>query len=379
MAAASLSHELTHFIKDYSPELYGQLKSFVTGAISTEELSRLVDQQQRWDRSGTMSYDAALDEVVANACQTMLMDTKAIGRLARQNMKLGQKIVDYIADWSQRVEDAFADVDTSDGAIYAAVRAMEKSLDQLQERWDAALEDAANARRAELTVLLDRKRINREFNYRPTAKNTEIENASGQAYTTACIAIPSVIEDGIEIEHHKNHKKRGYPTWTYAAPVLIDNERGNLAVVVKETSDYFYDVHSVLTPDGHLLVLDSNKKAEASDGGASQSEEVVAPSMLSADITIPDTAADGKTPSADLARAFAEDDAAAAESGTQLQQWDNEHNEWAPAFFSRMQNVVDEWTNGKGQKLPAKMAAGQLKNSPAADMFNILMGCDYSG
>ena len=44
----------------------------------------------------------------------------------------------------------------------------------------------------------------------------------------------------------------------------------------------------------------------------------------------------------------------------QFQRWDQEHNDWAPISYSKMQNVVNDWTNGKGQPLPPKMSAQQV-------------------
>ena len=39
---------------------------------------------------------------------------------------------------------------------------------------------------------------------------------------------------------------------------------------------------------------------------------------------------------------------------------DENHNDWAPEFYSKMERVIDDWTNGKGQPLGAKMAANQV-------------------
>lgn len=39
---------------------------------------------------------------------------------------------------------------------------------------------------------------------------------------------------------------------------------------------------------------------------------------------------------------------------------DEQSNNWAPEFYSKMANTINEWTNGKGQPLGAKMAANQV-------------------
>ena len=37
------------------------------------------------------------------------------------------------------------------------------------------------------------------------------------------------------------------------------------------------------------------------------------------------------------------------------------HNKWAPVFYSRMQQTIEDWTNGKGQPLGDKMSAQQVE------------------
>lgn len=155
MAAASLSHELTHWMQEYAPEQYRELKDFIVSEIlkaDPQELNRLVQQQQRWEKGRSLSYEQALDEVVANACQTMLLDSKAIAKLARQNMTLAERIRDFIEDWSNKIKEAFAEVDTSKGAIYDSLRAVEGSLDRIQELWDEGIEAAAQSYNAEQTA-----------------------------------------------------------------------------------------------------------------------------------------------------------------------------------------------------------------------------------
>ena len=52
----------------------------------------------------------------------------------------------------------------------------------------------------------------------------------------AVTAIPQVLKRGIVAGEHADHKYRGFPTITFAAPVEINGMRGNMAVVVKQES-----------------------------------------------------------------------------------------------------------------------------------------------
>lgn len=152
LAAATLSHELTHYMQEFAPEEYEQLKQFIiSNVLQKGELDRLVQQQLRLEPN--LSYDQALDEVVANACQTMLQDSKAIAKLARQNMTLAEKIADYIEDITARLKAAFEDVNYKDNLpLYNAVKAMEDQLDEMQRLWDAGIEAATENYNAQNTV-----------------------------------------------------------------------------------------------------------------------------------------------------------------------------------------------------------------------------------
>lgn len=85
----------------------------------------------------------------------------------------------------------------------------------------------------------------------------------------AFAALPRVLKRGIEIGRHENHKGRDHGTVTFAAPVTINGKTGNMAVVVKQTSDNFYKTHRILTPDGNLFELQETPNAEPTPAGES--------------------------------------------------------------------------------------------------------------
>ena len=101
------------------------------------------------------------------------------------------------------------------------------------------------------TILIDGKRINHGINY----VNNDAEYA-------AFFAVPRVLKRGVEISEHADHKRRGYSTYTFAAPVIINGMPGNVAVVVRKTGNYKYNVHRILTPDGTAFELNGIKKTE---------------------------------------------------------------------------------------------------------------------
>ena len=135
LAAETLSHEMTHFMQEYAPEEYQQLKDFVVKNIGSD----VFEKQVRKRVSEGLSYDEAVDEVVANSCTKMLRDSKAITKLARENMTLAEKIADVIDNIVQKISAAFEDSDSLNTPYYAEARDMQEYFGEMQKLWDDGL------------------------------------------------------------------------------------------------------------------------------------------------------------------------------------------------------------------------------------------------
>lgn len=88
----SMSHELTHFIQQWSDEKYQVLADFLVQTYEKTDLSmhkRVLKEQARLEgiRKKAVSYDEAFDEVVANAMMKMLSDSSVMDKLAELQMK----------------------------------------------------------------------------------------------------------------------------------------------------------------------------------------------------------------------------------------------------------------------------------------------------
>lgn len=134
------AHEITHYIKEGSPEQYEVLKNFVVEKLTREKgisFDDLVTDKQR--REPGLSYGEAVDEVVADACEMMLKDSKAVEQLARENRSLAERIRQWIRKWVRSLKAAMEGL-TADRP---ESRAMMQYAQELQEIWDNALVDAA--------------------------------------------------------------------------------------------------------------------------------------------------------------------------------------------------------------------------------------------
>lgn len=155
IAAASLSHELTHFMQEYAPKEYQDLKDYIVRTIlnkSTTEFIKLINQQMRWEPG--KSYEEIEDELVANACQTMLMDDKAVTKLARQNMDLAERVADILEDTTTKIKAAFERLDFSGNqGPFAAVRAVVNNMEDISERWSNGISASVENYNAVQTLL----------------------------------------------------------------------------------------------------------------------------------------------------------------------------------------------------------------------------------
>ena len=151
IAAGSFAHEMTHWLQEYAGEQYESLKNIITKSMSADQLDKLVQEQLRTQPD--LTPDGALDEVIANACQPLLENSKAFEELARQDMTLAQKILDFLKEFAQKFKDAFAEIDYKDNLpIFEAVKAVEGHLDEMQAAFDKAMLAARENMAAERAV-----------------------------------------------------------------------------------------------------------------------------------------------------------------------------------------------------------------------------------
>lgn len=133
----TLSHELTHHLQRTAPKQYADLKAFVIKHLAEwnggKELDDLISAKQRRAKGG-LSYAAAMDEVVADACEMMLKNSKAIQQLATENKSLFAKIRDFVKKFLSDLRRAFAGVEATD----AAAKYLQKFESEMQQLWDAA-------------------------------------------------------------------------------------------------------------------------------------------------------------------------------------------------------------------------------------------------
>lgn len=148
----TVAHELTHFIRQWSPAKFKVLANFLLKQYSEKGVSvqELVDNQiAKAKRSGRdISYDTAYEEVIADSMEAMLTDgnvVRMMAELRQQDKTLWEKICDWFKDLAGKLKavvDAYKGVqpDSAEGRLVAD---MQDVIGTLQALYMDALVDAS--------------------------------------------------------------------------------------------------------------------------------------------------------------------------------------------------------------------------------------------
>ena len=109
-----------------------------------------------------------------------------------------------------------------------------------------------------------------EIYFSPKDINKAVDYADTNEEKAAVAAAPMVLKRGKEIGGHQNHKGREKQTITFAAPVVLNGQRGNMAVVVNKNGNHYY-THRIVTPDGRTFVFNKEDAAQEPSRGVTVS------------------------------------------------------------------------------------------------------------
>lgn len=145
---ASVSHELTHFIQDYSPDMYQIYQDHAIKAISQAEgvdIEQMFDSYiERYRTAGQeLSREQAADEIVADATERFFNDPDYIDSVIKQNRTLGEKILGFIED----MIDSLKELMKSGPSKRKAAQALESNLEDLEMArtyWMQGLQEAGD-------------------------------------------------------------------------------------------------------------------------------------------------------------------------------------------------------------------------------------------
>lgn len=133
-----LAHELTHRIKAQSQELYNGLLTAVKDVYGETKFNEFISDIMA---NENLDEDAAIEEVIANACD-MFLDGKSLSQiqnLANSNRNLAVKIRDFIAEMIQRISDFITGANKSNYKESNLLKEQLDSFKEIKQMWDDAL------------------------------------------------------------------------------------------------------------------------------------------------------------------------------------------------------------------------------------------------
>lgn len=145
--AYTLGHELTHYIKKWSPEKFKVFGDFLVEQYGKHGISTQEMLEAQMAKLNTTDEAIAYEEMVADACQTMLLDSNAVEKLIQlrqQDKGLFEKIKEFIHNILAKLRKDYTGIDpNSDEA--KALRSMTDVVEQMSALFEDAAVDAAQA------------------------------------------------------------------------------------------------------------------------------------------------------------------------------------------------------------------------------------------
>lgn len=143
--AFTLSHELVHFIKKWSPAKFKAFADFLMEQYAVHGVSTSTLLANKMAALNTTDADYAYEEMIADACERMLLDSNAVVKLMelrKSDLELFEKVKLHILQLLNKIRNAFKGVDpnTEEGI---ALQKMEDVLGKLHEMFEDAAVDAA--------------------------------------------------------------------------------------------------------------------------------------------------------------------------------------------------------------------------------------------
>lgn len=129
----SLSHELTHFIKDTAPESYRLYQEIVTEAQmkatgkAWEDLVESYTNRYK-DAGQDLTRQQVIEEIAADATQKFLNDPDFIDQVVKKDRNLAQKIIDFLSDVIDSIKNLI-----KTGSTRAAAKNLEQDVQMYED------------------------------------------------------------------------------------------------------------------------------------------------------------------------------------------------------------------------------------------------------
>jgi hypothetical protein len=146
----TVAHELTHWIREWSPAKFKVLADFLFEQYGkgNRNVNKLIEDQitNAKNNGRTIDYDTAYEEVVADSMETMLSDDNVLEKIMLLKSK-DESIIKKIGEFFEKIINSFKNLmqkyppETTEGKL---VSQMNDAFEELQSLFAEALVDASN-------------------------------------------------------------------------------------------------------------------------------------------------------------------------------------------------------------------------------------------
>ena len=162
----TMSHELVHFIKKWSPEKFNTFAKFLMKQYGEHgvDTSKLLNKKMA--ELGTTDSELAYEEMIADACETMLLDSNAVYKLMelrKTDLELFEKIKLYIHKILNAIRDMYKSLGLNPSSDEAkSLLEMKDVLEQIYSMFEEAAVDAAQNYQAVSTLESESVRVSED-------------------------------------------------------------------------------------------------------------------------------------------------------------------------------------------------------------------------
>jgi hypothetical protein len=150
--AYTLSHELVHFIKKWSPQKFNTFAEFLMEQYASHGVSAANLLKRKMEELNTTDADLAYEEMIADACETMLLDSNAMVKLMelrKSDLELFEKIKLHILKILNDIREAYKSLGYQPSSDEAkALLGMKDVLEKFYSMFEEAAVDATKTYQA---------------------------------------------------------------------------------------------------------------------------------------------------------------------------------------------------------------------------------------
>ena len=134
----TFAHEFTHFIEKWNAARYNEFRQFVFQSLEEkgENIHDLIEKKQALDESGSMSYEQASREVVADAMMDILPDSRLVQQLANEHQTIFRKLLQKLREFTARMKQHFNETSSAAPRVARLLKEEGAYMESIVRMWD---------------------------------------------------------------------------------------------------------------------------------------------------------------------------------------------------------------------------------------------------